>query len=136
MSRFHRGMCLVILLAVALAGCSASTGASSTSAAGDPSVRAQTPVATYPPPAIGMDAAFEGTLRVRDDCVVIEGTDGNVIVPIFPADEVSWSAGVLSWRDKEYKVGEHILLGGGGGSAPDGYLPEGCAGVESFLVSA
>lgn len=134
MSRFHRGMCLVIL-AVALVGCSTSTGASNPSTGGSPALHVQARVATYPPPAVGMDAAFEGTLRVRDDCVVIEGTDGDVIVPIFPADEVSWSAGVLGWRDKEYKVGEHILLGGGG-SAPDGYLPEGCAGVESFLVSA
>lgn len=117
-----------------VAGCSAST--SDPSGAQTSATARASPVATYPPPPVGMDAALEGTLRLVDQCLVVEGTDGAHTVPVFPSDEVDWSADVLTWRTKEYRAGDHILLGGGGGSSPDGYLPKGCVGLASWLVSA
>jgi hypothetical protein len=35
----------------------------------------------------------------------------------------------------EYRDGDALSLGGGMGAASNGYLPEGCRGLDAFVVS-
>ncbi|GAA3931279.1 dihydrolipoamide dehydrogenase [Microbacterium soli] len=95
------------------------------------------PVAVYPRPDSGMDAALEGVLRADDDCVAVS-THDSAVVPQFPAGDASWRDGVLTWRGGEYRDGDAISLGGGMGGEDGldrGYWPDGCRGLVSFTVS-
>lgn len=98
------------------------------------------PLAMYPRTDAGMDALFEGTLRLIDGCVVVEAPEGLLVLPVFPSGDASWSDGVLMWRDHEYVDGDAISLGGGGGGGPVGststaYIPEDCVGLSAWWVS-
>jgi hypothetical protein len=140
MNRIECSVALLLLVVPALVGCSANDDAgepqATPSATADP--EQSSPLATYPPPRVGMDAALQGTLRLVDGCVVVEGTDGSFTVPIFPSGEASWRDGVLAWDGEEYSDGDTLFAGGGGGPSQqqDAYFPSGCAGLPSFLVGA
>lgn len=97
------------------------------------------PVAVYPMPDAGMDALLTGTLRVVGGCVVVEPTQGALIVPVFPVDDVSWDdeTRTLTFQGTSYQDGDPISLGGGHGTVDpeSGYVPDECADREAFLVS-
>ncbi|MBO0982070.1 dihydrolipoamide dehydrogenase [Microbacterium sp. SD291] len=93
------------------------------------------PLAVYPDPDHGMDALFEGTLRVTDGCVTVEPADGDAVTPVFPESDASWDDGTLTWKGDEYRDGDRIALGGGLGEADDAYIPDGCREYATFLVS-
>lgn len=122
-----------LLLPVALAGCSPAADEdlpTPTEDASDPS-----PLATYGSPAVGMDALISGTLRLRDGCLVSEGTDGSPTLLLFPAAEAEWDDGVLRWRDREYRDGDDFEAGGGGGWVNERtYIPPGCEDLSLWLV--
>lgn len=109
--------------AIGLAGCTAA------------SLPTSGPLAAYPSPEGGMDALLEGTLRLQNGCLVITGDPG-VWVPYFPAGSASWDGEVLRWNERDYRDGDQISIGGGEvGIGPDAYTPEGCTGIDAWLVS-
>ena len=128
MSRTTRFGVVVLASTLALVGCAATPLPSSG------------PVAVYPAPDYGMDALLDGTVRLNDGCLVVEGGEGTTAVPVFPSDDVTWDedSKLLTWRGETYSDGDAISLGGGfvGTSGiENGYFPEDCAGREAFLVS-
>lgn len=114
---------LGVASAIGLAGCAAA------------SLPTSGPLAVYTSPEGGMDALLEGTLHLRNGCLVITGDPG-AWVPYFPAGSASWDGEVLRWNDRGYREGDQISIGGGEGDiGPDGYTPDGCAGIDAWVVS-
>lgn len=135
----RRRVALLVIVTVALTGCSAAgSDLEERGALTATPAPARSPLATYPPPRVGMDAALEGIVRLAGECVVLEGADGSNTVPVFPAGEASWEAGVLVWDGEEYRMGDVLLAGGGAGPSQqaDAYLPRDCQGLPSFLVGS
>ena len=82
-----------------------------------------------------MDALLRGTLRLSNGCVTVEGTDGSLAVPVFPSGDASWRDGVLTWQGREYREGDSVEFGGGGGvPSKIQYLPEGCGDRQTWIV--
>jgi hypothetical protein len=52
------------------------------------------------------------------------------VQPVFPAGKAGWddASGTLSFAGRTYRIGERIVLGGGGVASPSAYARE--AGVE------
>lgn len=84
-----------------------------------------------------MQALLQGTLAVRDGCVVVEAPAGPFTVPALPRSLVSWddARSVLTYAGREYAVGDPISAGGGGvgGDAGGG---EAIAEIESPAACA
>lgn len=102
---------------------------------------ADTPVAFVTgPPSGGMDALQAGVLNLRDSCLLVEGRDGALILPVFNHARVSWDGQVLTWEGNEYRIGDRIDLGGGMGGDTSAewvdYVPDGCAFDYVFSVKA
>ncbi len=92
-----------------------------------------------------MDALLEGTLEMRDGCLVVNPSwdDADaVVVAAFPRDYASWDADreVLSYAGRDYGIGDSIWAGGGSVPPPtDAVIPTACAvgaGDDVFLVQA
>ncbi|KZE94616.1 hypothetical protein AVP42_00900 [Agromyces sp. NDB4Y10] len=128
------GGALTIVLVAALVGCSM-TDSPQPDPTPTPSSDTPSELATYPSSGGGMDALAVGKLALANGCLVIEGSDESMLVPVFPSDEATWNDGVLTWGGKEYRVGDTIRLGGGG--SPPGYVevPDGCTGLPTWLVA-
>jgi hypothetical protein len=94
-------------------------------------------LALYPAPAVGMEAAVVGTLRVIDGCLGVGDSHSLSAVLVFPEGEASLRDSGLTWRGGTYPIGDDIDFGGGGGDASYiAYLPAGCAGVTPFFVGS
>lgn len=63
----------------------------------------------------GLASVVRGTLEVRQHCLVVVTDSGTVAQPIFPSYSIVWNEAnnTLKHRDKQYKGGDHIELGGG-----------------------
>ncbi len=104
--------------AVLLAGCGNATGEGS--ATGDLDA-ADSPVARYDwSEGAAMQALLEGTLEMRDGCLVVKPSWDNTppdtfVVPVFPRKYASWDAAreVLTFGGVDYQMGDAIAAGGG-----------------------
>jgi hypothetical protein len=81
-----------------------------------------------------MQALLEGTLELRDGCLVVtpawesEPPD-TFVVPVFPRKYASWDDAreVLTFGGVEYEMGDEIAAGGGWGPPSDDIdLPAAC----------
>lgn len=63
----------------------------------------------------GYTAALSGTLRVKENCVVIILKNGSAVQPIFASYTVVWNdtTNTLIHNGKQYREGDDIYLGGG-----------------------
>ncbi len=122
---------------LALAACSHDPGALEAS---------DSPVARYDwAEDSGMQALLEGTLEIRDGCLVVNPSwddADTVVVPIFPRSYASWDAdrNVLSYAGRDYALGDSIWAAGGHVSLPDdAVVPPSCptrGGEEPFLIQS
>lgn len=108
---------------------------------------ADSPVARYDwsPRDGGMQALLEGTLELRDGCLVVNPSwddADTVVVAAFPRTYISWNADseVLSYAGRDYGMGDSMWAGGGFVPPPPGaVIPASCAlgaGDDVFLVQA
>lgn len=108
---------------------------------------ADSPVARYDwsPRDGGMQALLEGTLELRDGCLVVNPSwddADTVVVAAFPRTYVSWNADseVLTFGGVDYGVGDSIWAAGGSvPPPPHAVIPASCAlgaGDDVFLVQA
>ncbi|MET2011456.1 hypothetical protein ABXJ56_07900 [Microbacterium chocolatum] len=122
----RRGVAALAVIggAVLFAGCSG---------AGIPS---DGPLGIHPRPDAGMDALITGVLRTDAGCVRIESPTGagEDVALTFPSGDAEMEGDALVWRGDTYVDGEEVFFGGGFSSV-DGYLPDGCRGLELFVVS-
>jgi hypothetical protein len=93
----------------------------------------------------GMDALLEGTLEMRDGCLVVNPSWDDVdtvVIPVFPRTYASWDADseVLAYAGRDYGIGDSIWTGGGFVPPPPGaVIPASCAvevGDDVFLVQS
>jgi hypothetical protein len=90
------------------------------------------------PPPDGADTALtEGTIRISDECVILEARRGPVLL-IWPADRTTWGAAAKAVAFDNYESsgdpesgktvtvtdGMRVALGGSGGTRDDGETPE------------
>lgn len=94
------------------------------------------PLGIHPRPDAGMDALISGVLRTDAGCVRIESPTGagEDVALTFPSGDAEMDGDALVWRGDFYVDGEEVFFGGGFSSV-DGYLPDGCRGLELFVVS-
>lgn len=94
------------------------------------------PLGIHPRPDAGMDALITGVLRTDAGCVRIESPTGagEDVALTFPSGDAEMDGDALVWRGDTYIDGEEVFFGGGFSSV-DGYLPDGCRGLELFVVS-
>lgn len=94
------------------------------------------PLGIHPRPNAGMEALITGVLRTDAGCVRIESPTGagEDVALTFPAGDAEMDGDALVWRGDTYVDGEEVFFGGGFSSV-DGYLPDGCRGLELFVVS-
>ena len=116
----------VVAGAVALGGCGAS------SAVG--------PVAVYDPRGLHYESnVLEGTIRIADGCMTVRW-QGDDVVLMFPADEVSWDAeaAAFTYAGRAYRDGDPISLeaivhfGRTSGSIPEACPPS----VRVYVLEA
>lgn len=82
---------------------------------------ADTPVAQYDwSEGAAMQALLEGTLELRDGCLVViqtasDASSDAVVVPVFPRKYASWDSArdVLAFNGVDYGMGDSIAAGGG-----------------------
>lgn len=131
---------LVLLVAVGVSACGASSGSESGVEIGT----AGSPVASYEknePWGTGDSAALEGLLALRDDCLVMQVDDGSHVVPAFPS-HFSWDADTqtLSGEGFSAAVGDRVTVGGGGGGPASSFpfvtLPKGCPTEAVFVAQS
>ncbi|GAA0490443.1 hypothetical protein [Microbacterium aurantiacum] len=103
---------------------------------GGAAVPSDGPLGIHPRPDAGMDALISGVLRTDAGCVRIESPTGagEDVALTFPSGDAEMDGDALVWRGDTYVDGEEVFFGGGF-SAVDGYLPDGCRGLELFVVS-
>ncbi|ANG84820.1 hypothetical protein [Microbacterium aurantiacum] len=103
---------------------------------GGAAVPSDGPLGIHPRPDAGMDALIMGVLRTDAGCVRIESPTGagEDVALTFPSGDAEMDGDALVWRGDTYVDGEEVFFGGGF-SAVDGYLPDGCRGLELFVVS-
>lgn len=63
----------------------------------------------------GYTATLSGTLRVKENCVVIVLENGSAVQPIFASYTVVWNntKNILIYNSEQYRDGDYIRLGGG-----------------------
>lgn len=83
------------------------------------------PLAVVPPQDGADTARTEGTLRITDACVFLDGPGGPVLL-VWPADRTSWNAGVRTIAFSNFdgstvSAGDRtpVVLGGGGDSSEE-----------------
>ncbi|WP_431778986.1 hypothetical protein [Microbacterium aurantiacum] len=103
---------------------------------GGAAVPSDGPLGIHPRPDAGMDALISGVLRTDAGCVRIESPTGagEDVALTFPSGDAEMDGDALVWRGDTYIDGEEVFFGGGFSSV-DGYLPDGCRGLELFVVS-
>lgn len=103
---------------------------------GGAAVPSDGPLGIHPRPDAGMDALISGVLRTDAGCVRIESPTGagEDVALTFPSGNAEMDGDALVWRGDTYIDGEEVFFGGGFSSV-DGYLPDGCRGLELFVVS-
>jgi len=97
---------------------------------------AESPVARYDWSSsdVGMQALLEGTLELRDGCLVVNPSWDNTppdtfVVPVLPRKYTSWDASrkVLTFGGVDYEMGDAIAAGGGWGPpTSDTEIPSTC----------
>jgi len=96
---------------------------------------ANSPVARYDwSNGVAMQALLEGTLDVRDGCLVVtpswdDAPPDTFVVPVFPRKYASWDANreVLTFGGVDYEMGDVIAAGGGWGpQSADMDIPAAC----------
>lgn len=92
-------------------------------------------VATYEtmPDEGSLLAAGGGILVVENGCVRLDSG----VVPVFPADQVSWDGTTLTWAGEEYSVGDTLRFGGGLANETDEQLdiPAECGGGDAWIIN-
>jgi hypothetical protein len=92
----------------------------------------------------GATALVSGTVSVQQGCLLVATGDGRFVLPVFPLDAVRWdnTNRVLVFKNKNYRDGDPITLGGGGiqrssvfTQDPANTIPQ-CGNVGLFVVSA
>jgi hypothetical protein len=80
------------------------------------------PLSVVPASNVVMEALATGTLRITDECVVLEGAGGGIELLVWPVDRTSWDARArmitlrnLDGRTSTFRDGDQVQLGGGGG---------------------
>jgi hypothetical protein len=113
-----RQLCAAISLSLlALAGCGPApeTRDSPLSAASDPILAADSPVALTPYAQEGDAALIRGTLVLEDGCLYLRNGETRIL-PTFPWPGTSWDAAMQTltiFGRQRYRVGERIEAGGG-----------------------
>ncbi|MCJ7827309.1 MAG: hypothetical protein MUP36_03625 [Demequinaceae bacterium] len=85
-----------------------------------------------------MAALLEGTLAIHSGCLVVVPDElGDAIIVAFPRSLVEWDAstGVLTYGGVEYRIGDHVSMGGGGletNASID--MPEACVALNQPYV--
>ncbi|MCB2413976.1 hypothetical protein LGT39_14085 [Demequina sp. TTPB684] len=101
------------------------------------------PVAHYDwnPQDGGMDALLEGTLELRDGCLVVNPTwddADTAVLAVFPRSFAAWdnADSVLSYDGRDYEIGDFVWAGGGFVTAPtSAVIPASCESAsEVFLI--
>lgn len=119
-------------LALILAGCAQNATNSGSGDLDSP----DSPVARYDwNEGAGMQALLEGTLDLRDGCLVVTPSWENMppdtfVVPVFPRKYASWDAHreVLTFAGVEYRMGDTIAAAGGWvGPTEDAIIPPTCS---------
>lgn len=151
---------LTVILALSLAGCqsagetpqqtSLDTPFSSTATAKAKDLAMQSPIATIE---IGPNstkdgvsasalARITGKLQLQDNCLVVVSSDGRALQPVFGRNTVEWDSASqqLNYNRRTYRMGDAIVLGGGGVSLkrdalPDNWAVPQCRDAEMFAVS-
>lgn len=106
-----------VTVALLIAGCGQGAGASESGDLESP----DSPVARYDwNGGAAMQALLEGTLEIRDGCLVVKPSwddvpPGTFVVPAFPRRYASWDGTreVLTFNGVEYRMGDAIAAGGG-----------------------
>lgn len=69
----------------------------------------------------GDNALTTGTLRIADECVVLEGIDGSTTLPVWSAEQTTWDQGShnILFKRRDGRVinltdGQQVGLGGSG----------------------
>ena len=119
---------VAVFAAGSLAGCSASVGAGLDK--GGPVAYVEDVSGS------GMDALLDGTLEVRDTCIVVL-REGHSTLPVFEKPRTAWDGTTLSYEGRSFVDGAPIRLGGGevDPSVAD-YLPAECDYEAVFLVAS
>ena len=123
-----KGLALVAVAALALAGCSHDIGDLDD---------ADSPIARYDwDSSAAMEALLEGKLELRNGCLVVNlSYDPYLpVVAIFPRAYTAWDAeaSVLTYSGHEYRMGDAVSAGGGGAEAiPNEGFPAAC---EPFVT--
>jgi hypothetical protein len=141
MSRDGRTWVLATAVLLAVSACSGGFSIESTTETGfttdAPQVTTTTPPAgndsSWGPLAVvrggnGMDALIEGTIRITDDCVLLDER-GELVLLVWPADRTLWDedSAAIRFNDPNGGVttivdGQPVRLGGGGTSVDEGGL--------------
>lgn len=84
---------------------------------------------------VAMQMLLEGTLEIDNGCLVVRADEtGDEFVVAFPRSLVEWdaSAGVLTYGGVEYRIGDHVTMGGGGVPvSTDVDIPEACIALNT-----
>jgi hypothetical protein len=97
----------------------------------------ESPMATFPfEGGVFLQARADGVLQVVDGCLVITGTDRQLV--LFPTPATSWHGDHIEYRGASFRIGDRVSLGGGSiGLPPDAVIPTACARLgKAFLDSA
>lgn len=135
---------VVCALTMLIAGCGGDAGSGNSTGDLD---AADSPVARYDwsPHDGAMTALLEGTLELRDGCLVVNSSwddADTVVIPVFPRSQASWDPDreVLTYAGRDYGIGDSIWAGGGYVPAPSGaVIPTSCAvrtGEDVFTIQA
>lgn len=62
---------------------------------------------------MGDGASVSGELSAEPGCVYIETAEGVTVLPVFPHDVVEWDGTTLRLREREFRSGDMITVGGG-----------------------
>ncbi len=95
------------------------------------------PVATYVSGAPAFLAQAEGIISIRSGCLYLAGETGEVFLPVFPASEVAWKDGALTYLNRTYREGDHLVLPGGHMSLSNlkgVFIPASCLAKDAFIV--
>lgn len=89
------------------------------------------PLAVIPPQGGADTLRAEGTLRITDTCVYLEWPPGELTLLYWPSDRTTWSgeSRAITFANFDRSVvtvgdGDHVVLGGSGGSGDDGMSGE------------
>lgn len=118
----------IVMVLAALLALSACGGSTDVADRPGPDGQAWGPLAVTPPDQTSMEALIQGTLRVTDDCVLLD-EQGEDVLLMWDAGQVTWNAEArtITFEDADGTVtvadGDRVRLGGGGSSVDEGGAP-------------